>query len=139
MEMDRVIKAAAVAGPVCQRAIEFMYETGARASEVQAATWADVDLTRGLWRIRGRGKGADREVALSGRAIDILMMQQWSGTGPAAGGPNTAGAVFGVGPHRLRRGLAASGTRASDIRRLAWTRWAGGRVPGRKGPGGKAS
>ena len=56
------------------RALEFLILTAARAGEVLGATWAEIDLERGLWTVpANRMKAGDEHrVPLSPRALAIV-------------------------------------------------------------------
>lgn len=73
-------------------ALEFILLTATRTSEGLGATWAEVDLERGVWTIPpGRMKaGKEHRVPLSPRAIEILEnaklpKSQWLFTGAKGG------------------------------------------------------
>lgn len=57
------------------RALEFLILTAARSGEVLGATWAEMDLERGIWTIPANRMKAGKEhrVPLSGRALTIVM------------------------------------------------------------------
>lgn len=56
------------------RALEFVILTAARSGEVRGATWAEIDLTAGVWAIPGERMkaGRDHRVPLSGAALALL-------------------------------------------------------------------
>jgi integrase len=55
-------------------ALEFLILTAARSGEVRGATWAEIDLERGLWTVPAERMKANREhvVPLSDRALAIV-------------------------------------------------------------------
>ena len=60
------------------RALEFVVLTAARSGEALGATWAEIDLTAGLWTVpavRMKG-GREHRVPLSARAVELLEAMQ---------------------------------------------------------------
>jgi integrase len=60
--------------PSVRLAFEFLILTATRTSEVQQATWTEIDLETQTWTIPGRRmkSGRDHRVPLSTRAVEIL-------------------------------------------------------------------
>ncbi len=66
------------------RALEFTILTAARTGETIGATWAEIDVERGLWTIpanRMKG-GREHRVPLCARALEILRLQRVDDTAP---------------------------------------------------------
>lgn len=73
-EIEAMIAACDVAKPLGRRdraLLEFVYSAGTRAAETVALNRADIDLPRGVARVRGKGR-KERLVALGSRAREAL-------------------------------------------------------------------
>jgi integrase len=72
-EMARLYEAVtASASPMLKYIVAFLILTGARRGEVLHATWADIDLARGDWRISKTKAGEARHIPLNEGAIKVL-------------------------------------------------------------------
>ncbi|HEY2910194.1 MAG TPA: tyrosine-type recombinase/integrase [Gemmataceae bacterium] len=73
---DVLVDVLAVASKRYERALRFLRLTACRTGELCAATWADVDLDRGVWIIprhkSRRFTGRPKEVALVPEAVNLL-------------------------------------------------------------------
>ena len=69
----RTIEASGASLP-SKLALQFLIHTAGRSGEVRGATWSEVDLGEGIWRIPGERMkaGAEHRVPLSAPAVDLL-------------------------------------------------------------------
>ncbi|PLX42104.1 MAG: tyrosine recombinase XerC [Deltaproteobacteria bacterium] len=65
------VKADGLLGARDKAILETLYATGVRVSELVSLSGKDIELTRGVARVLGKGK-SEREVVLTGPAIDAL-------------------------------------------------------------------
>lgn len=82
VDLETQARILAALPPWARLPVEFAFGTGARAGEICAARWRDLDLSAGTWTIPDSKNLAPRVVPLSSRLIEVLRPLQGTPEAP---------------------------------------------------------